>query len=93
MGGKKIKPLDPTSLGNLMSVKNGLERNIPGQLINGTALRSPVPISSSIKRSESTEQAGKPSPKELDFMHRSFKPGMTQTQRYSLQDRSNFYRT
>ena len=26
-------------------------------------------------------------------MHKSFKPGMTQTQRYNLQDRSNFYRT
>ena len=57
-GGKKVKPLDPTSLGNLMNVKNGLERNIPGQLINGTALQSPVPIRSNMKRSESTEQAG-----------------------------------
>lgn len=90
---KTVKPLDPTRLGNLMTVKNGLERNIPGTLINGTVLRSPVPIHTTTARSESTDQAENPSVKELDDMHKSFKPGMTQAQRYTLQDRTSFYRT
>ena len=30
-----------------MAVKNGLDKNIPGTLINGTALASPCPVKSS----------------------------------------------
>lgn len=80
-------------IGALLSVRNGLERNVPGQLINGTALKTPVPLRSSYRRSESTEQADNPTVKELDLMHKSFKPGMTQGERYKLQDSSSFYRT
>ena len=81
---KAVKPLNKTELSALMSVRHSLERNIPGQLVNGTALRSPVPVRSNMKRSESTEQAAHPTVKELDLMHKSFKPGMMQTERYKL---------
>ena len=38
--GKSIQPLDAKRLGELLNAKNGLERNIPGQMFNGIVLKS-----------------------------------------------------
>ena len=38
---KPLEPLDAKRLGDLMSVKNGLENNIPGKSINGTMMKPP----------------------------------------------------
>ena len=90
---KETEYIDPIRLGDLTCVKNGLEQNIPGKLINGNPLKKPVPLYESVKRSESVDDAEEPDINEMDILHQSFKPGLPLTQRYKMQDQSKFYRT
>ena len=102
--GKSVQPLDKSKLCDLLNAKTGLERNIPGQMVNGSLLRP----AESIKAYRSAVQTTKngrntkgatgigPERTELDQMYQSFKPGLSQKERSALQDDAStcaFYRT
>ena len=65
---KPLEPLDAKRLGDLMSVKNGLENNIPGKSINGTMMKPPQKLYSNQPRSDSSMQE-EPDVKDLDLLH------------------------
>ena len=56
-------------------------------------LLSPRPIRNKVKQSDSSEKAEKPDINEMDMMYKSFAPGLSETQRYTIQDRSAFYKS
>ena len=68
-----------------MNIRNGLQMNIPGQMVNGTQLRNAAPLQGKSRQNSSEyatvpgcgESPEKPDEQELNLMYHSFKPGMS----------------
>lgn len=91
--GKPVELLDAKRIGDMVRIQNGLANNVPGSMINGAALKSPVPIYVNDHKADTRQLIGKPDMHEMDLMFKSFRPGMQETERYKLQDTSKFYKT
>ena len=68
-------------------------------MVNGQVLRPAASLKSvhksAVAQDEDRGQTAldKPDQQELDMLYRSFKPGLTESDRYAIQDASAFYRT
>ena len=69
----------------MLNAKHGLERNIPGKVVNGQVLRPAASLKCAYKSAAAQEDDSgltaldKPDQKELDMLYRSFKPGLTES--------------